>query len=492
MISHLNLPKFFPVLIFFLFLLIPVSTEAQPVKLYGQAPAYSGHHLVFYRYQNFINFQKEALFTMEVDDTGRFAITADLAHTTYVFTDMGQYRAFIYLEPGKQYQLVLPPYGNLAAAQKLNPFFEPELIPLGIANAAAGELNRLIYDFDEAFAYQFDKYAPELFSTQNRTLALTIIDTLENRFPVGHPFFIRHKTYHYARLLRLAQRRQERQIISEYFSGQPVDFYLPAYWEAFREIFSGFPIPDITGHQEGFASGAKADSSSFRGLEQALASDTLFTRTDLREAVLIWSLLESFYKKTDSETIILALMEQASREAYSPEIKEVAAVLFHKMTLLRPGTPAPDFELKDLNGMVRTLGEYKGKFVYLNFMHSQDFASQKALNTLSPLARDLKRELEVVTILLDEDEQAAREYINSTLQPGWDILIIDDRSLILEEYDVHAVPAYFLIDPEGKIVLSPSPAPLENFREVFAEQYLKYHRKKQREERPNQRSIFDF
>ncbi len=492
MIRALNLSIFFPALICFLSFLMPMSTYAQPIKLYGQAPAYSGHHLVFYRYQNFINLQKEALFTIEVGDTGHFETTADLAHTTYAFADLGLYRAFIYLEPGKQYQLVLPPYSKLSAAKKLNPFFEPEPIALGIANAGEGELNRLIYNFDEAFETQFNKHASELFSTQNPALAQTIIDTLENRFPAGHPFFSRHKTYHYARLLRLSQRRQERQIISEYFSGQPVDFYLPAYWEAFREVFTGFPLPGIAGYQEGYTFEATADSSSFSNLEKALASDSLFARTDLREAVLIWSLHESFYKKTGSETTSLALMEQASRVASSPEMREIAAALYHKMNLLRPGTPPPDFELTTLNGKTRTLDEYKGRFVYLNFMHTQNFTCQKELNALSPIAQGLKRELEVVTILIDEEEQVAEDYINNTLRPVWDILIINNRSQILESYDIRAVPSYLLIDPEGKIVLSPAPAPQENFMEVFAQQHLKYRRKKQREGSQNKRSIFDF
>jgi hypothetical protein len=38
---------------------------------------------------------------------------------------------------------------------------------------------------------------------------------------------------------------------------------------------------------------------------------------------------------------------------------------------------------------------------------------------------------------------------------------------IMEDYHVKALPSYFLIDPYGKIILSPCPGPDGNFESTF-------------------------
>jgi hypothetical protein len=46
---------------------------------------------------------------------------------------------------------------------------------------------------------------------------------------------------------------------------------------------------------------------------------------------------------------------------------------------------------------------------------------------------------------------------------------LDEKSEILEDYDIRAYPSYFLIDPEGKLILSPAPGPDKGFEKVFLE-----------------------
>ncbi len=481
-----------PFLLWFFCLLSALNSAAQTqIKLYGNAPEYRGHLLVFYQYQNFINQQKEELLSVQVEQNGGFEVTSELSHPTYAFTYLGRYRAYIFLEPGRQYQLVLPPYVPLSDAQKLNPYFEPEWIELGIANGRPGELNHLIRDFDEAFNALFNANAFELYSSQNAQKAASIIDSLEARFPESNGCFNQHKSYHYARLKRLAARQTERQIIYQYYSRKPVLFYLPAYWQTFSELFAGAWEKILSSAPETKRNPMVTDSTSFDGLSQILASDTLFTRPDLRESVLVWALHEGFYKKTVAEHRCLTWMQQASRQASTEEVRSIAASLYQKMNQLRPGTPAPVFELYNLKGKSKNLGNFDGKFIYLNFMHTQNHACRKALENLAPIAEEFKRDLEVVTIFLDEESRNAEDYLNNHLQPKWETLFINNQSDVLENYDIQAVPAYFLIDPNGTLLLSPAPSPHEDFRKVFAQQQLNFRQKQQRERPGKERSVLE-
>jgi hypothetical protein len=50
---------------------------------------------------------------------------------------------------------------------------------------------------------------------------------------------------------------------------------------------------------------------------------------------------------------------------------------------------------------------------------------------------------------------------------NWTFLHFGNQPSILEEYDIRAYPTYYLIGPDGKLLLSPAQSPGENF-----EQYL--------------------
>jgi hypothetical protein len=46
--------------------------------------------------------------------------------------------------------------------------------------------------------------------------------------------------------------------------------------------------------------------------------------------------------------------------------------------------------------------------------------------------------------------------------------LYDRQPDVLKEYDIRAFPTYFLIGPDGKLILSPAPSPSEDFEsELF-------------------------
>jgi hypothetical protein len=73
---------------------------------------------------------------------------------------------------------------------------------------------------------------------------------------------------------------------------------------------------------------------------------------------------------------------------------------------------------------------------------------------------------------------------------NWDFLFFGMNANILKNYNVLAVPIYYLINPDGKLVLSPSPAPGENFHDNFIDQFRKYQRQQQRKNPQERKSIF--
>ena len=87
---------------------------------------------------------------------------------------------------------------------------------------------------------------------------------------------------------------------------------------------------------------------------------------------------------------------------------------------------------------------------------------------LKSLYQRHKERLEIVTISIDNDFNLFLNYVLEN-NYDWQFLHYGNQSSVLSEYDVRALPTYFLIDPEGKLSISPAPSPSENIEKYLFE-----------------------
>lgn len=456
--------------------------QEKQTRVFGHAPDYKNMVLVFEHYQNYLTYEEEELFSIKVDSTGHFSFSFPLEKTTYAYADLGNFRGFLYLQPGENYQLKLPPFHPVPQAQKLNPFFEPEPISLGIMNRDSTDLNAQIRDFDDDFYYQLDTKAIRIMASKNKKAVETIIDSLEVRYPNnGDPFFESHKLFRYARLRMLSSRNLEKDIIQNYFSKNPVQFNLPAYWDTFKDVFRGFARKtlekDIT------------PPLSFPKIVRSIREDSVYQRVDLAELLSLWTIYQSYHEQLLSPDRALQLMVQAADSASTENIKTTARNVVRKIGALKPGSPAPDFSLMNFEMETKRLKDFQGKFVYLNFMHTENYTCRRELRLMPRFYEAFGRDLEIVTVLIDENYDNAASFVDES-DYQWTFLHFGMNANILNKYNIRAVPQYFLINPEGKLVLSPAPAPGENFHDNFVKQYRAYEREQQRKTPSTRESIF--
>jgi thiol-disulfide isomerase/thioredoxin len=121
---------------------------------------------------------------------------------------------------------------------------------------------------------------------------------------------------------------------------------------------------------------------------------------------------------------------------------------------LAVGKKAPEIAMTDVNGKVRKLSSYRGKYVLIDFWASWcgpcRQANPKVVKLYSKYAGP---KFDILGVSLDEKkanwEQAIKAdglgWTQVSELKGW-------NSAICKTYEVEAIPATFLIDPEGKIV----------------------------------------
>ena len=117
----------------------------------------------------------------------------------------------------------------------------------------------------------------------------------------------------------------------------------------------------------------------------------------------------------------------------------------------------------DKDGTLVSLSDLKGKYVYLNFCTCNSYSCIKEFDLLKKLAIKYKDyKLVIVTIAIDESREQMANYVNKT-KLNWLFLYYGNQPDILKTYDIRAFPTYYLIGPDGKLIMSPAPSPGENF-----------------------------
>jgi peroxiredoxin len=102
----------------------------------------------------------------------------------------------------------------------------------------------------------------------------------------------------------------------------------------------------------------------------------------------------------------------------------------------------------------------------LSFISVDSYACQKELELLKVLYDKHKDDFRVISISIDDDFEKAKAYFE---QHGfeWPLLDDTDDKSTAKAYKVRAYPSYYLIDPDGKLIMSPAAGPAENFEWHF-------------------------
>jgi len=128
----------------------------------------------------------------------------------------------------------------------------------------------------------------------------------------------------------------------------------------------------------------------------------------------------------------------------------LAGIRLEAVTL---NTQAPSFSLLNLSHEKKTLSNYRGKIVFVNFWASWCAPCIEELPELQRLASDYNgKKLKVIGINVDQDKNAAKKLISQLGLSTSSIEILwDSKSKVVNTYSIEGMPSSFIIDPKGII-----------------------------------------
>ncbi len=439
------------------------STASAQVVLKGIAPSYRGEELIFYHYSDLITRTEEPIGKCKVAHDGQFSCSLDVDETTYLFSYLGIYRVYLFAEPGRNYELILPEKEAKSEAQRLNPFFREVEVHVGIKNIDNNDLNYLINSFDIAFNENFDQIVVDAYSGKQTLPLDTLINMLEDLYKdYDHPFFTPYRHYRYGLLSQLTLMQKSRSISQQYFLNKPILYNNPSYMELFNLLYDKYFLFFARTESGNAVFGNISSQRSYTILKETLASDDVLANDTLLELVILKGLHDGFFDDKFSRSALLVILDSLYTKSKIAEHVVIAQNIRSKVTRLLPGFVPVPFELYSTKGKLMSLDDFKGKYVYVNFCSTSSYTCLQEFSLLEKLFEKHRKFIEIVTISIDQDIQELKDFVNQT-NYSWTFLHYGNKPDIIRDFDIRAYPTYFLIGPDKRLIWSPAPSPRENF-----------------------------
>lgn len=433
------------------------------VTISGTNSEYANTEISFLKAADPFSGKETVVISGSINDIGEFTLDFEIKETMFIYAYLGVHRVYLYIEPEKKYQIILPQRIDKKNADQLNPYFIETDVHLGLKNPDKDELNMQIRMFSDSFSPFFAKHNEKVFSDDVEFDQLDKdIEQLDKPFSKSkNQYFNEYREYKYGLLRFIAYQHKSKSVSDMYFKGKRFLQNNPAYVELFNMVYENY-FSFFTRTEVGKGLGPAIRNKSYTDTKKVLSYDEVLQPDELLNMVLLRSFYDEFYDDNYSRSAMLSIVDSIVAVNDNELVKSTALSIREKVTKLLAGFEPPFFELYDIDSNLVTLDKFKGKFVYLNFCSCFSYTCLNEFVMLQNLHNKHNKYLEIVTVVIDDDVQVMKDFL---LRSGynWTFLHYDNTPQIFKEYDVRVFPTYYLIDDEGKLSMSPAPAPAEEF-----------------------------
>ncbi|MBN1252295.1 MAG: TlpA family protein disulfide reductase [Bacteroidales bacterium] len=449
----------FLVIIFFYY---SFSCFSQQVIIKGNAKSYAGSELSVSTFAEQITFTEQILAKTKVENNGDFIFKFNISNTKFAFIHLTVFKAIIYIEPNKEYEVVLPKKTEKLPGDKLNPFFKETEFYITILNEDTTALNYQIRKFDFLYNKYLEKYFTLFKGKLNKQTSDTIIEIIENELILkDNDFFNQYKNYNYASLKLISYERNKENFIDNYFKNEEILFDNNAYMNLFNQIFNNYLSVLYNKPKGKIIPYNLIREKSLKNLKNSLDSFPYLQNENLKEIVIVKSLYDNYYKDDFPKEDIIFMIDSIRISTENKNIKSISENILKKITALCTGYSAPEFYLPDIDNQFYANSNFRNKFIYLNFCTPDSYTCLQEFKLLEKLHNQKLEMFEIVTICIAENNEKFKAFVIEN-NFKWKFLFYNNDVELLKKYDIKAYPTYYLINPEGKFSMSPAFPPTES------------------------------
>ncbi len=165
----------------------------------------------------------------------------------------------------------------------------------------------------------------------------------------------------------------------------------------------------------------------------------------------------NFYKHQIPIDSLQHYYRQMSRENKTSAYGEAIQELLDRK-IVNTGDVAPNFQMIGLDGEKVSLENFKGKYLLMDFWAAWCGPCLKQLPEVKTLYKKYgTKGLEILGVSFDKDREEWRKSVVNHNTQDWNHIFVGlknirEKGSISEKYHIQPIPAYILIDREGKII----------------------------------------
>jgi hypothetical protein len=435
--------------------------QAQGVVITGFAPSYVGKTINASKVLDYFSQAKGLLATTTVRKDSTFTLVFESPDVQKIILTSGNNEGFILVQPNTEYKIYFPEKDKYTPYKPSGNEVEVAFLELD-----STDINYKILGFQR----WVDHFIGNNYHLKSRDSLLfakgldRFKTSVQKYYATDTNVYLKaHIRFTIAGLDNIpnAAERNRYEKYDFYIRNTPVYYNCEAYMTYIGDFYQKLiPRLSIETNQAVYE-GVLHSSPSM--IMKALATEYTTSNLQIRELVMIKTLSEAFNTGDFPQTNILTILDSLSQRALIKQHREIAKNLTVKLTQLVSGGKAPDMVLIESGKETKTLHNYSGKHVYIQFMDIESLRTEQELPLMKEIHSKYGNYVHFISIYkaselseLDEKQKKLLEQIN------WDVYGLPESNPIWKKYNIEAFPQYTLIDAAGYVVASPALAPTPN------------------------------
>lgn len=465
------------VLLLFFTFLFHFSSIAQTKKVVvlGKEKGYAGEDIEFFTRTDYITQQREVLAKCTVAPDGTFRAEFPLFETQLVMVDLGIYTCYMYMEAGQTYRIAFPSRRDKTESERLNPYFDPVILQLRDLDGDGHSTNDRIAQFDRYLDSVSNTTLPRIAERDSLFSAKGLIEKLKKySIPAQYAFANQYKEYRIGLMAYMTESMRIQALSKFYFQNKRVLHRNPAYMELFNIVYDKYLVYHGRTEDGQQIYDAISKERNYTRLQKILAQNDHLTGDTLRELVILKGLYDEFYSSNFSRNALFSIVDSIYSTTDVLEHTNIAQQIRERISKLLPGFIPYSFTLRDAKGQSVSLKDFRGHLVLLCFCTTTSYSCIQDFELLRRYHERYGDHLRIISICADQDSASMQRFVAATNYP-WVFLYYGEAPNLIRDYDIRSYPTYFLLDTDGRIILSPAPGPQENLERILFEQFRQRH-----------------
>lgn len=446
-----------------LFLFSITLSASDTTKVFGVDKRYAGVTFYLNDASDAISGREIKVKQLVVDSAGRFEFDFKVNRTTPMRIVVDNYKLRFVAEPGKEYELLLPPVKERTVLDELNPYFQYTVIPARFSNANNKDLNSSLLGFDIDYMRIYSEYSVKIFRNRNIDDLPDKIDSLQLKYSdINSGYFKLYSKSKIALLNYKLKLNRYKEKTYDLFNNSKPDRYNEGYMTLFNEYFDEYfrnskmidrkPIGKILERE-----------SALDGILSEMDKVKRFKNRELKELVLIKQIYDESYQRLYAFPDLINLLQTIEKRTIADGHKQLCSSVYDLLTRVKPGYAPYKFKLKNDKGEEVTPDMYKGRyFVLIGFCNTYKGEIYNELKLLDMMYSKYARSFKVILVFRGEDRGQVREW-SDVLNENWQIVYSDEDPDLLDKYMVKSYPTFYLLNREGIMLKSPTRLMSEGF-----------------------------